>query len=62
VSHRWKEEFGLIAEAEQGLGAPQLFPGARYLEHVIGRHRMRPGIARIAAEGAIPAVIAAKIR
>ena len=61
-AHLRKEELGLIAEAEQGLRTAEFLSGASYLQHLIGCHRMGAGIARIAAEGAIPAVVAAKIR
>src|SRR5579864_8534475 len=61
LPHLGKQQFGLIPETEQGFSASELFSGPGDLEDFVRSHRMRPGIARIAAENAITAVVATKI-
>ena len=62
VAHLGEEQFRLVAQAEESLGASQLFAGAGDRENFVRSHGMRAGISGIAAEGAVAAVIAAKIR
>ena len=60
-AHFGKEQFGFVAQAEKGFGASQLFPGVGHGEDFIRRHCMGAGLAGIAAEGAVSAIVTAKI-
>ncbi len=60
-AHLGEKQFGLVAEREEGFGASQFFAGAGDCENFVGSHRVRAGIAGIAAEGAVSAVVAAEI-
>ncbi len=60
-AHLGKEEFRLVSETEEGLGASEFFSGAGDLENFVRRHGVCAGVAGIAAEGAVSAVIAAEI-
>src|SRR5205814_4410843 len=61
VTHFRKCQLRLIAQAEQRLGATQFFAGPCYRQHLIRSHRMCARVAWIAAEDAIPAVVAAEV-
>ena len=61
LAHLGKEQFGLVAQAEESLGAAEFFSGAGDREDFVGSHGMSAGIAGIAAEGAVSAVVAAEI-
>src|SRR6266404_1576065 len=60
-AHFGKEQFGFVAKGEQSFRATKFFTCSRDLQHLIGRHRVRAGLTRVAAEGAISAIIAAEI-
>ena len=61
LAHFGECEFGLITQAEKRLGASHFLACARYFQNFIGSHGVCAGLARIAAEGAIAAVVATKI-
>jgi len=60
-AHLWKEQFRLVTQAEKGFRAAKLFSGSSDFQHLVGRHRVRAGIAWIAAEGAVAAIVAAEV-
>src|SRR5581483_1238820 len=60
-AHLGKNQFRFVAEGKQSLGATECFAFARDLENFVGRHRVGARLARIAAKGAISAIIAAEI-
>src|ERR1700733_2530265 len=60
-AHLGKEHLGLVAETEQGLCASETLAGADYGHDFVGRHGVGPRLIRIAAEGVVAAVVAAKI-
>ena len=60
-AHLGKKQFRLVSQAEQRLGASHAFARAHHLHDLIRRHGVRAGLAGIAAEGAVAAVVAAKI-
>ena len=62
VSHLGKQQFRLIAEAEESFGTSQLFAGAGDGQHFLRSQGMRSGFSGIAAESAVTAVVAAEIR
>ena len=43
LAHLGEEKFGLIAQAEEGLGAAEFFAGAGDLEDFVGSHGVRAG-------------------
>ncbi len=59
--HFRKKQFRFVAEAEEGFGAAQPFPGTRNVEYFFRSHRMRARITGIAAEGAISTVVTAEV-
>ena len=61
LAHLGEEQFGLVAEAEEGFGAAELLAGAGDLEDFVGSHGVRAGVAGIAAEGAVSAIVAAEV-
>ena len=61
LAHLGEEQFGLVAQAEERFGASELFAGAGDLEDFVGRHGVRAGVAGIAAEGAVSAIVAAEV-
>ena len=61
LAHFREQEFGLVAETEEDFGASESFSCARDLEDFVRRHGVRAGVAGIAAEDAITAVVATKI-
>src|SRR5580698_6990218 len=61
LAHLGKKKFGLVAEAEKGFGASELFSGAGDGKHFLRCHGVRAWIGGVAAEGAISAVVAAEI-
>ena len=61
-AHLRKEQLGLVAQAEESFRTTEAFPGANNLHDFVGRHGMRSGIAGIAPERAVAAVVAAQIR
>jgi hypothetical protein len=50
-----------VAQGEQRFLGAESLAGAREREDLLGRHAQRAGLARVAAEGAVPAVVAAEI-
>ena len=62
IAHLGKKQLRLVSQAEQRLGTSHALSGAHYFHHLVGRHGVRAGFAGIAAEGAVAAVVAAKIR
>ncbi len=61
LAHLGEEQFGLVAKAEEGFGAPELFAGAGDREHFVRSHGVRAGVAGIAAEGAVSAIVATEV-
>src|SRR6266700_5918645 len=61
LPHLGEEQFGLVAETEESFGASELFASAGDFEELVRSHRVGAGIAGIAAEGAVSAVVAAEI-
>src|ERR1700682_1504116 len=55
-----KDPFGLIAEAEESFLAACLAAPFGKREHLFRRHEVSAGLARILAEGAVAAIVAAK--
>src|ERR1700751_2289035 len=60
-THLGKEQFWLVTQAEKGFGTAKLFSRTGDFEHLVGHHRVCAGIARIAAEGAVAAIVAAEV-
>ena len=58
LAHLRENKFGLVAQREESFGASQLFTGASDGEHFIGTHGVGAGVAGIAAERAVSAVVA----
>ena len=52
--------FGLVSEGEERFLGPEPLPGLHEGDDLVGRHGVRARFARIAAEGAVAAVIAAQ--
>ena len=61
VAHGGKVQLRLIPEAEQSLGASEPRAVARNLKHFIGRHGVGARFPRVAAEGAVAAVVTAEV-
>ncbi len=55
-----KDPFGLIAEAEESFFARRLAAAFGKREHLFRRHEVSAGLARVLAEGAVAAIVAAK--
>src|ERR1700740_2207323 len=60
-THGGEWELGFVAQAEERLGAAQFFPSPGYLQNFFRGHGLRARLARVAAENAIPAIVAAQI-
>ena len=58
-AHLGKNQLRLVAETEQSFCASQALAGADDCHDFVGRHRMSARLIRIAAEGAVAAVISA---
>jgi hypothetical protein len=56
-----KKQFRLVAQAEQRLGTSHALSRAHHFHHLVRRHGVRTGLAGIAPESAVAAVVAAKI-
>ena len=61
LAHLWKKQFRLVAQREQSLRASKFFAGASNFQNLIRRHGVRAGVAGVAAEGAVSAIVAAEI-
>jgi flavin reductase (DIM6/NTAB) family NADH-FMN oxidoreductase RutF len=61
VSHLRKQELGLVSQAEKSLGATEFLSLASHGEHLVRVHGMSAGVAGIATEGAIAAIVATEI-
>ena len=61
LAHFRKCEFGFIAETEESLGASHLLARARHRQYLVRGHGVCAGLAGIAAEGAIAAVVATEV-
>src|SRR5579862_5648659 len=61
-THFGECELRLVPETEEGFGAAELFAGTGDFENFVRSHRVRGGLAGIAAEGAVAAIVAAEIR
>ncbi len=62
IAHLGKEQLGLVAQAEQRLCASRTLTRAHYVHYLVGRHVVRSGLAGIAPERAVAAVVATQIR
>src|SRR5262249_55165067 len=60
-SHFGKNQLGLIAEGKQSFRAAQLFSRKGDVQYLFRRHGVRAVLSRVAAEGAVSAVIAAEV-
>src|SRR5579863_8159461 len=60
-AHLREEQFWLVAQAEKRFRTAQYLSGAGDGENLVGSHSVRPRISRIAAEGAVSAVVTAEI-
>ena len=61
LPHFREDQFRLIAQAEEGFGAAHLFARLRDFHNFVRRHGVRAGFARIAAESAVAAIVAAQV-
>jgi hypothetical protein len=57
-----EKQLRLVSQAEQRLGTSHALSGAHDFHHLVRRHGVRAGLAGIAPECAVAAVVAAKIR
>ena len=60
-AHCGKHQLRLITQTEESLCAAELFSGLCDFQNLVSGHGMRAGLSRVAAKGAIPAVVAAEI-
>ena len=62
VAHLGKQQFWLVSQTEQGLGASHAFSGAHHFHHFVRRHGVRAELACVAPKCAIAAVVSTQIR
>src|ERR1019366_2520162 len=62
IAHLGKKQLGLVSQAEQRLGATHALARTYYFHHLVRFHSVRAGIAGVAPERAVSAIVAAEIR
>src|SRR6185437_2042287 len=61
LPHLGEDQLGLITKTKQSFRAAKFFSGAGDLKDFVGCHCVRARLSGVAAEGAISAVVAAKV-